>query len=83
MSRRKAGAANRSGGTRRFSGDCLREARERAGLRREDVTVSARCGFSSLCSWEAGRTVPNANSLARVADAVGVALDDLFVREHE
>lgn len=83
MSRRKTIALDSPRGSRRFSGEALRQARESVGLRREDLAYLAGCGFASLYRYEQQGATPNANKLAQLADVLNVALDDLFTQETE
>lgn len=64
---------------REFSGALLRQARENANMRREDLAYHAQVSVASLVSYEGRGTNPSANNLARLADALGMPIDDLFM----
>jgi transcriptional regulator with XRE-family HTH domain len=36
------------------------------------------CSIDTLATWEKGKFEPNASKLAALADALGVAIDELF-----
>jgi transcriptional regulator with XRE-family HTH domain len=63
---------------RQFSGRALRQARINAGLSR--MTLAAEVGrhVNSVANMERGSAVPRADTLARLADALGVTVDDLY-----
>ena len=63
---------------RRFSPRQLRAAREEAGLRVERVAADAMVSSRIVQAWEAGKHVPDANKLARVADVLGLPLDSFY-----
>lgn len=63
---------------RRFSGARLNQARVHAGMRKEELAYRSDCSHAALHSYELGRTVPGANVLARMADALAISIDDLF-----
>jgi len=67
-----------SAGPRHTLGVNLVEARERAGLSRENAADKAGVGRSRLSQWENGRETPGAESLLLLAVAYGCPLDYLF-----
>ncbi len=62
-----------------FSGHRLREARESAGLTRNDVAAQIRTNTTSIYNWEIGNFIPRADTLWRLARVVGKPLDYFFV----
>lgn len=64
---------------REFSGALLRQARENANMRREDLAYHAQVSLASIAQYELGGSNPSANNLARLADALGISIDDLFM----
>lgn len=64
---------------RMFSSAALRQARAEAGMRREDLACHAGVSIASLISYEVRGTVPGANNLVRIADALRIPIDDLFI----
>ncbi|HEV3381659.1 MAG TPA: helix-turn-helix transcriptional regulator [Trebonia sp.] len=63
---------------RQFSARSLRDARQHAGLSREQAAVAARVSISSLTGYEQARTQPSLNAAARLAATFGVTVDDLL-----
>lgn len=49
-----------------------------------DYEVAKRAGFTTatLSNWKAGRYAPKVNKLKRIADVLGVTIDEL-IREEE
>lgn len=64
-----------------FSPERLREARERASLTQEQVAQRAGLTRATVQNVERGRRAPQGYVLARLAQACGVSIDSLFVRE--
>lgn len=56
----------------------MRDARERAGLTREEAARLAQVSTSTLARLELADRLPNAMALARIAAQVGVPVADLF-----
>jgi transcriptional regulator with XRE-family HTH domain len=61
-----------------FSGAHIRAIRIRQHLRREQVAVAAGVSATALARYELNDAVPNVNAAARLADALGVTIGDLF-----
>lgn len=59
----------------------MRDARERAGLTREEAARLAGVSTSTLARLELNDRLPNAGALARIAARVGVPVADLFPSE--
>ncbi|MFE6977043.1 helix-turn-helix transcriptional regulator [Streptomyces sp. NPDC057682] len=67
---------------RRFSGDAMRMARRQADLTQKQVAEGL--GLTShvaVARWEKGQRPPPAEKLVRIADIIGVDVDNLFPRE--
>lgn len=58
--------------------DRLRDARRRAGLSQVALAELIGASLRSVREWEAGRQEPSRRHKAQLADALGVAVDDLF-----
>jgi len=56
-------------------GQRLREARERAGLRREELAVKLGVSVYSIARWEQGRNKPLPEFRRRLKEILGVDLD--------
>jgi transcriptional regulator with XRE-family HTH domain len=65
----------------KFSPLRLREARESAGLRVEDLAYFTRSSASTIARAEAGKHVPSANVVGAMASALKIDVRDLFVEE--
>jgi transcriptional regulator with XRE-family HTH domain len=52
----------------------IREARERAGMRREDVAYHLQVAHASVGRWETGKSTPSLKTLSRIADLTGQPL---------
>jgi transcriptional regulator with XRE-family HTH domain len=63
----------------RFDPSLLRAGREVRGITRQQVADKVDCSLSYVTLTELGYRQPAPETLAAMADAVGVALDDLFV----
>ena len=44
----------------------------------EDLAARVSCSVSTIKNWEAGRAVPGADDLARLAVTLGVKVDQLY-----
>ncbi|GGK90438.1 hypothetical protein Ppa06_57950 [Planomonospora parontospora subsp. parontospora] len=62
-----------------FSGARLHELRTAAGVPRELLALVSGLGVPAIRSYEVGRSVPNLNTAAAVAQVLGCSLDDLLV----
>jgi DNA-binding XRE family transcriptional regulator len=67
--------------SRRFQHSRLTELRTRAGKTREQLAAASRSSWWSVYAWESGKSAPNADHLARIADALNCRIDDLFTAE--
>jgi transcriptional regulator with XRE-family HTH domain len=67
--------------TRTFSPEALRQARRRAGLTQVELERLMRSGSNYVSAIECGAKTPRADSLARMADVLDIAIDDLFERQ--
>lgn len=56
----------------------VRSLRSNAGLSQHELAVRAGMAQSAISNYESGRKVPSLTTLARLAEAVGVALDVSF-----
>lgn len=63
---------------RTFSGRRLRETRLAAGLKPEQLALRIDRSVYSIHQYERGVMVPSAEVLGRLADTLGVAIDDLY-----
>ncbi|MGL6234322.1 MAG: helix-turn-helix domain-containing protein [Segniliparus sp.] len=56
----------------------LSEARKRQGVSRHDLARRAAVSKTTIGAWEIGARSPNIESLAKVAQALGLRMDDLI-----
>jgi transcriptional regulator with XRE-family HTH domain len=61
-----------------FSGERLQELRRSAGRSREHLAVAGGRCLTSIVNYETGRVAPPVDVLAKLADAIGVDVADLF-----
>jgi len=66
-------------GVRGFSPSRLRDARSRAKLTLETLSIRSGVGAAAIGHWETGRAVPSPKLLIVVADALNLRLADLTV----
>lgn len=64
--------------SRTFSPRRLAQARAAAGLRREAVAVAIDRSAASVTAYEHGQADPPASVVGRLADTLGVVVDDLY-----
>lgn len=64
-----------------FSPNRLRDLRSQAGLTLEELALDAKMVESTVRNYEKGRTIPNANHLARLAKVLDVQMSELYERE--
>ena len=57
------------------AGTVVRRARERAGLSLRALATAAGTSHSTLAAYEAGRKTPTVDTLDRILDAAGFAID--------
>jgi transcriptional regulator with XRE-family HTH domain len=62
-------------------GQRLTELRRRAGLTQEGLARAAGVGTDAVRKWERGKRTPSFDMATRLADALGVSLDELAGRE--
>lgn len=62
-------------------GDCIREARKNAGLNQEQLSELSRLNRVTIAKYESGKIEPGAQALTRIADALGVTVDELLGRK--
>lgn len=55
----------------------IRECRERAGVTQERLAAEIGVDRSAVAHWEVGDANPSAERLPRIADALGVSIDEL------
>jgi transcriptional regulator with XRE-family HTH domain len=67
----------------RFDPALLRAGREARGITRQQVAGEVPCSESLVTLTELGYKRPAVETLAAMADAVGIALDDLFVVDED
>ena len=56
----------------------LTELRELAGISRQELATATRRSWFTVYGWERGTAAPSIEALARIADALGCRVDDLF-----
>lgn len=61
-------------------GECIREARKRAGMNQEQLAELARLNRVTIAKYESGKVEPGAQALSRIADALEVTVDELLGR---
>jgi transcriptional regulator with XRE-family HTH domain len=59
----------------------LRSTREADGRSRKELAADVPCSVSLITLTELGYKRPSVDMLVRMADAYGVSLDDLFVKQ--
>jgi transcriptional regulator with XRE-family HTH domain len=64
-----------------FDPSPLRAARETDGRSREELAADVPCSVSLVTLVELGYKRPSVDMLVAMADAYGVSLDDLFVKQ--
>ena len=62
-------------------GERLAELRRRAQLTQEGLARAAGVGTDAVRKWERGKRTPSFDMAAKLADALGVSLDELAGRE--
>lgn len=62
----------------RFSGQRLLELRTAANIKRERLAVDVDRSFSSIVKWERGENTPTVADVGRIAEALGVGVEELF-----
>jgi transcriptional regulator with XRE-family HTH domain len=67
--------------SRRFQPHLLAQIRRETRWSREQLAAAINSSYWSVRDWERGRTAPSAATLARIADALGCAIDDLFAAD--
>ena len=65
----------------KFSGARMRDARQAADMRAEELAIEIDRSMYSVAQYEQGRITPPINVAARIAGVLGVALDDLLDEE--
>lgn len=63
---------------RKFSGQKVAEARKSLDLRREHLGVALNRSALTIRAYEHGTVMPPADVVGRLADVLGVAVDDLY-----
>jgi transcriptional regulator with XRE-family HTH domain len=58
-------------------GERLQKVRQRAGLSQSDLAEAADTPIGTIRNWEQGRRVPLFDAVIRVAQALGVSIDEL------
>ena len=66
-------------GVRGFSPSLLRDARSRARMTLEALSIASGVAAAVIGHWETGRSIPTAKLLAAVADALHLRMADLTV----
>lgn len=61
-----------------FTGPRIRELREAVNMTREELAVAASCSYSSVVLYEQDRRRPSTDIAERLAQALGVTVDDLL-----
>lgn len=61
-----------------FSGQRLRKHRKAAGMSGERLAVEVGRSLYSVAAYEAGRSTPSAEVVARMADAIGCEVGDFY-----
>ena len=62
------------------TGERIKAARKRAGLTQKEIADRLGISSSSIAQWETGTRKPKAETLQRLADALGVSMLDLDER---
>lgn len=62
-------------------GPKIRAARIWSGMSLIDASISSGLSISSIYEYEAGRKAPDAESLSRLADALGLSTDQVIGRQ--
>lgn len=65
--------------TRTFSPTALRQAREKLGWTRHDLSLASGFSYPQLGQWENGYHVPTLVNISRLAGTLGVLVDELLV----
>jgi transcriptional regulator with XRE-family HTH domain len=58
--------------------EALRSARRRRGWSRHDLSVASGFSYPMLAKWECGYSDPSLRNVARLADSLGITVDDLL-----
>ncbi|MCX4232823.1 helix-turn-helix domain-containing protein [Streptomyces ortus] len=69
--------------SRAFSGERLRKLRKEAGLKGSDIHRATGIDQRTISAWVCGRRLPNSQSLALLADAIGCRIDDFFTEAND
>ena len=64
--------------SRTFDPERLKAARRARHLTAEQLATATGRAYPTVTGWESGRIRPSLEALARVADALGCPVDDLF-----
>jgi len=60
-------------------GQEIRRARKAIGLKQVELARKTNLKPSTICDFEAGRSKPSADSLKKIAEALGVSVDSLLM----
>ena len=59
----------------------LRDLRERRQMTQQELGKAAHVARENICRYETGQRKPSADSLIKIADALGCSLDELTGRD--
>ncbi len=62
----------------KFDCNLIRKAREKTGMYQKEVAVRAGVQRKTLCDWENGKRIPNANHLAALSTVLNVPVESFF-----
>ena len=68
---------------RKFSGVRLREHRLAIPMKAEQLALNIDRTVYTIHEYERDRALPGVNTVARLADSLGIAIDDLFIDVEE
>lgn len=57
--------------------------RKKAGLSQEQVAEALGIKAASVCQWETGKTLPNAQKLPQIAKLYGCTVDELLAEDED
>ncbi|AQS36119.1 Helix-turn-helix domain [Shewanella psychrophila] len=59
----------------------IRSVREEKGMTRKDVAEGVKTSDKTVMNWESGKTEPKASELKRLADTMGISINELLGEE--
>lgn len=67
-----------AGGVHQFASGAAKVARSKRGLTLNELALLVDCSAPTVSAWEGGRSSPNPRHLAKLAEVLGVHVDDLL-----